>query len=260
MRCRSGLPARPEVAPGHLDRRPRSPPHRNCRRTRCRRRSCATSRSASRSSSGIWNRLETCQSLPGLLGQRRHQMRMGVAQPGHRDAGAEVEHAAAVGGVEPGALAAREGEVVAPVDRQQRGDGLVVHAIRSVRGEAGRVPQRAPALSTNGDGRSLSPRQRSGRPKAACHGSVVVAPLEADAGLGLVVDGAADREVGGEVDLDARLAGAVGDPALDLEIDLVGDVLADPGGGLLSGLAILRRWSPCSARRACRGPTRAGTW
>ena len=74
-------------------------------------------------------------------------MRMGVAQPGDGDAGAEVEHAAAVGGVEPGALAALEGDVVAPVDRQQRGDGLVVHGIGPFARKRG-VCRNGPGLST----------------------------------------------------------------------------------------------------------------
>ena len=85
--------------------------------------------------------------MPPCSASGRHQMRVGVAQPGDRDAGAEVEHAAAVGRVEPGALAAREGEVVAPVDRQQRGDGLVVHAIGPFAGKRG-VCRNGPGLST----------------------------------------------------------------------------------------------------------------
>jgi hypothetical protein len=80
----------------------------------------------------------------GLLGDGGHEVRVGVAQAGHGDAGAEVEHASAVGGVKPGALPALEGQIVALVDRQQGGERLVVHRSCPLENwEAGRVPQAA---------------------------------------------------------------------------------------------------------------------
>ena len=128
IRWRSGLAACPVVAPGHLDRgldrlgagiadehgvgEGRAPP---------------AGRPAARAR-GCWNRLETCQSLPACSVQRRHQMRMGVAE---RRSPRCRTRSRACGGRrscrQPGALAALEGEVVAPVDRQQRGYGRVVH-------------------------------------------------------------------------------------------------------------------------------------
>ena len=48
--------------------------------------------------------------LAGLLGQRLDQRRVGVAERIDGDAAGEIEHAAAVGGLEPHALAAREGD------------------------------------------------------------------------------------------------------------------------------------------------------
>ena len=60
-----------------------------------------------------------CQSLRGLLGQRRDEMRMGVAERVDRDAGAEIEISLAVAAVEPGALAPLEGELGARIGRQQ---------------------------------------------------------------------------------------------------------------------------------------------
>ena len=54
--------------------------------------------------------------LACLLRDRPDQMRMRVAEACHRDAGGEIEHAAAVGRVQPCTLTAREGEIVAPVD------------------------------------------------------------------------------------------------------------------------------------------------
>ena len=64
---------------------------------------------------------------PGLLRQRADEVRVGMAEAGHGDARAEVEHAAAVGGDQPGTLASLEGEIVAPVDGQQRRQRLIVH-------------------------------------------------------------------------------------------------------------------------------------
>ena len=58
--------------------------------------------------------------LSGLLGQRRDEMRMGVAERVHRDAAAEVEISLAVARHEPGALAPLEGDVGARIGRQQR--------------------------------------------------------------------------------------------------------------------------------------------
>ena len=63
-----------------------------------------------RSCSGNAEEVGDVPELPGLLGQRRDQSRMGVAERVDGDAAGEVEKASAVGGLEPGALAAREGE------------------------------------------------------------------------------------------------------------------------------------------------------
>ena len=81
--------------------------------------------------------------LARLLGQCRHQPRMGVTQAGDRDAGAEIQHAPAIGGPQPSAFASREGEVVAAVDRQQRGDGREVHAFGPCAGKR-RVCRKSP--------------------------------------------------------------------------------------------------------------------
>jgi len=72
---------------------------------------CSHSRAASRSPSGLRNRFDMCHSLVGLLLKRCDQMRMGMAQRIHRDAGGEIEIALAVGRDQPGALAALEPEI-----------------------------------------------------------------------------------------------------------------------------------------------------
>jgi hypothetical protein len=46
----------------------------------------------------------------GLLGQRGDELRMGVAERIDGDAAREIEEAATVGGLQPAALAAGEGE------------------------------------------------------------------------------------------------------------------------------------------------------
>ena len=56
--------------------------------------------------------------LLGLLGDRLHQMRMGVAERVDRHPRGEIEVALAVGGDQPRALAALEREIDAGVDRQ----------------------------------------------------------------------------------------------------------------------------------------------
>ena len=57
--------------------------------------------------------------LARLLASGLDQVRVGVPEAGDGDARGEVEHAAAVRGPQPSALAALEGEVVPLVDRQQ---------------------------------------------------------------------------------------------------------------------------------------------
>ena len=88
---------------------------------------------------------------PGrLLGHGRHQMRMGVAESGDGDARAEIQHATAVEscrartprrarrrGRSAGRPAAAKGRPGCPCDR-------------SVRGEAGRVPQRPRPVNERG--------------------------------------------------------------------------------------------------------------
>ena len=58
--------------------------------------------------------------LPALRLQRRHQVRMGVAEQGDRDAAAEVEIAASGAIEQVGALAALEAYLGPFIDRQQR--------------------------------------------------------------------------------------------------------------------------------------------
>ena len=60
-----------------------------------------------------------CQILARLLGQGSDEVGMGVAEPVHRDAGAEVEVSLAALRHEPGALAALEGERRTGVGRQK---------------------------------------------------------------------------------------------------------------------------------------------
>ncbi len=69
--------------------------------------------------------LEQVRGMPELvrlLGQGRHQMGMGVAQRGHRNARGEVEIARAVAGIEIGALAAFEGDIGAGIGGHNRRD------------------------------------------------------------------------------------------------------------------------------------------
>jgi len=49
--------------------------------------------------------------FPGLLGDRRHQVGMAMAERADRDAGAKIEIAVAVGGGQPDAVAPLEGKV-----------------------------------------------------------------------------------------------------------------------------------------------------
>ena len=65
--------------------------------------------------------------LAGLFSQGLDQVRMGVPQPRHGDAAAEIEISSAVGRHQPGTLAALEGEIDALVDRKQTGNDGVQH-------------------------------------------------------------------------------------------------------------------------------------
>jgi hypothetical protein len=56
--------------------------------------------------------------LLGLLGDRLHQVRMGVAERVDRHPRGEIEVALAIGGDQPRALTALEREIDACVDRQ----------------------------------------------------------------------------------------------------------------------------------------------
>ena len=58
--------------------------------------------------------------LRALAGQGLDEMRMGVADRGHRDARAEVEIALAVGRDEPAALSSLKGDVGARIGRHDR--------------------------------------------------------------------------------------------------------------------------------------------
>src|SRR3954454_1745077 len=87
--------------------------------------------------------------------------------------------------------------------------------------------------------RRLRPGRAAGwavRPtRGPCGGAarlVVVAPLQVHAGLGLLGDAGADRDVGGELDLDLGLAGAPVQALLGLHVDVVREVLAGAGAGL----------------------------
>ena len=62
-----------------------------------------------------------------LLLHRLHEVRVGMAQQRHRDPARHVEPASPVAVEEPRAFATLEGEVGALVDRQERGDRLVLH-------------------------------------------------------------------------------------------------------------------------------------
>ncbi len=68
---------------------------------------------------------EQVGDVPELLRlrlERRHQMRVGMAQRGHRDAAAEVEIASPVAGEEIGSLAAIERDIPSVVGRHNCGD------------------------------------------------------------------------------------------------------------------------------------------
>ena len=83
-----------------------------------------------------------CQSLRRLLGQGPDEMRMGVAEGVHGDAGAEIEISLAVAPQEPGSLPPLEGHVGARIGRQQRrGHGQDLRSGRKVAAKAARHPK-----------------------------------------------------------------------------------------------------------------------
>src|SRR6185437_14913096 len=116
--------------------------------------------------------------LLDLLGQRRDEMRVRMAEHGDGDAGGEIEVFAAVGGEEIGALAPFKGEIVPSISRQYGWDhGNSPAQYGRARKGCGKADETAPTVVVAPARLPATPSScgRTGHHRAPFPGSIIAA-------------------------------------------------------------------------------------